>query len=75
MINGDRLLPPGAGGPRVLGILPGAVGSARPLVGLDLGGTVLAIPRVALPFLGHGLAPGLFEISALQHVETGGGCR
>ena len=72
MINGDRLLPPAAGGPRVLGILPGAVGSARPLVGLDLGGTVLAIPRVALPFLGHGLAPGLFETSALQHVETGG---
>lgn len=72
MINGDRLLPPAAGGPRVLGILPEAVGSARPLVGLDLGGTVLAIPRVALPFLGHGLAPGLFETSALQHVETGG---
>jgi hypothetical protein len=72
MINGDRLLPPAAGGPRVLGILPGAVSSARPLVGLDLGGTVLAIPRVALPFLGHGLAPGLFETSALQHVETGG---
>jgi hypothetical protein len=72
MINGDRLLPPAAGGSRVLGILPGAVGSARPLVGLDLGGTVLAIPRIALPFLGHGLAPGLFETSALQHVETGG---
>ena len=72
MINGDRLLPPAAGGPRALGIMPGAAGPARALVGLDLGGTVLAIPRVALPFLGRGLAPGLFETSALQRAETGG---
>ena len=72
MINGNRLLLPAAGGPRALGILPGAAGPARPLVGLDLGGTVLAIPRVALPFLGRGLAPGLFEASALRRAETGG---
>ncbi len=72
MINGDRLLLPAAGGPRALGILPGAAGPARPLVGLDLGGTVLAIPRVALPFLGRGLAPGLFQASALRRAETGG---
>jgi hypothetical protein len=72
MINGDRLLAPAAGGPRALGILPGAAGPARPLVGLDLGGTVLAIPRVALPFLGRGLALDLFETSALQRAETGG---
>jgi len=72
MINGDRLLPPAAGGPRALGILPGAVGPARPLVGLDLGGTVLAIPRVALPFLGRGLALDLFETRALQRAETAG---
>ena len=72
MINGDRLLPPAAGGPPALGILPGAAGPARPLVGLDLGGTVLAIPRVALPFLGRGLTPDLFEPSALRRAETGG---
>ena len=66
MINGDRLLAvSAAGGPRVLGILPGAAGSAGPLVGLDLGGTALEIPAVALPYLGRGLAPGLFEPSAL----------
>ena len=72
MINGDKLLPPAAGGPRTMGILPGAAGPARALVGLDLGGTVLAIPRVALPFLGRGLAPGLFETGALARAETGG---
>lgn len=72
MINGGRLLPPAAGGPRALGVLPGAAGPARAVVGLDLGGTVLAIPRVALPFLGRGLAPGLFEPGALQRAETGG---
>ncbi len=72
MINGDSLLPPAAGGPRALGILPGAAGPARPLVGLDLGGTVLAIPRVALPFLGRGLAAELFEPSALRRAETDG---
>ena len=72
MINGDRLLAPAAGGPRALGIMPGAAGAARPLVGLDLGGTVLAIPRVALPFLGRGLALDLFETGALQRAETGG---
>lgn len=37
--------------------MPGAAGPAGPLAGLDLGGTLLAIPRVALPFLGRGLAP------------------
>ena len=73
MINGDRLLAvSAAGGPRILGILPGAAGPAGRLIGLGLGGTVLEIPEVALPYLGRGLAPGLFEPSALARAETGG---
>lgn len=73
MINGDRLLAvSAAGGPRVLGILPGAAGPAGRLIGLSLGGTDLEIPVVALPYLGRGLAPGLFEPSALARAETGG---
>jgi hypothetical protein len=73
MINGDRLLAvSAAGGPRVLGILPGAAGPAGRLIGLGLGGTALEIPAVALPYLGRGLAPGLFEPSALARAEAGG---
>ncbi len=73
MINGDRLLAASAaGGPRVLGILPGAAGPAGRLIGVGLGSTALEIPVVALPYLGRGLAPGLFEPSALARAESGG---
>ena len=37
-----------------------------------LGPRTLAIPMAALPFLGHGLRPSLFDLSALAHSEHDG---
>ena len=75
------LLPTGAevlisnvpGGPRTAAITraPGH-GLATDLQLLQLGRRTYLIPVEALPYLGHGLAPGLFELSALQRAEHGG---
>jgi hypothetical protein len=71
LINGDRLLahrPPGGGS--VLAV-PRATGQ-QDFVGLPLDGQNLEIPATALPYLGHGLDPSLFDMAALEHAESGG---
>jgi hypothetical protein len=71
MINGSRLLD--AGGARPPGIVPGPAGPlATPMLALDLGGAAYEIPLVALPYLGHGLAPSLFDTGSLRLAETPG---
>jgi hypothetical protein len=73
LITGARLVTGLAGGARALGLLPGAGGRlASAMLSLGLGRTAFEIPQVALPYLGHGLAPGLFELSSLLRAETGG---
>lgn len=71
MINGSRLLD--AGGARVPGIVPGTAGPlATRMLALNLGGAAYLFPLVALPYLGHGLAPSMFDTRALRRAETPG---
>jgi hypothetical protein len=79
LITGDRLLA-GTGGLSGRGaaalnaggaVIPGGrVGGS--LLSLRAGGHTYAIPAVALPYLGHGLAAGLFDVAALARAESGG---
>jgi hypothetical protein len=71
LINGDLLLArttPRGG--RSIALLP-APGSG-PLSSLNLGKLAETIPADAQPYLGQGLDPSLFDLSSLQHAETGG---
>jgi hypothetical protein len=71
LVNGARVMA-GLGtvdrGPTVL--LPG--GEAGSLVGLSLGGRTYLLPPQALPYLGRGLAPSLFDVTALASQERAG---
>jgi len=67
LLNGDRLVTGSAAGSAWV---PGLVLGARSWLALSLGGTAYDIPQVALPYLGHGLAPDLFQVSSLLRAET-----
>lgn len=74
LINGDRVLiasgPSGQGTAAVIPAAPGGLtGSA---LGLDIADRAFEIPTAALPYLGRGLSPELFELNTLQRLETGG---
>jgi hypothetical protein len=74
LITGDRMLVNPAGGPSGPGVI-GPVGRTarpRPLMELSMDGHRYDIPGVALPYLGHGLDPGLFEPSLLLAHERDG---
>jgi hypothetical protein len=43
-----------------------------PITGLNLAGRSFEIPADALPYLGHGLDPSLFDLAALRRLEHGG---
>jgi hypothetical protein len=60
----------GHGAPPV--IFPAGRGLAGTIETVRLGARTLAIPLAALPFLGHGLRPSLFDLSALAHSERDG---
>lgn len=74
LINGDRLLTGQAGDGRRSSVVLRAPGSglARSLVTLGLGSRKLLIPLAALPFVGRGLDPRLFDVGALQRAERNG---
>jgi hypothetical protein len=74
LINGTRLVfGPAAGGARIPEIVPPARGhQAGALLALDVGGKAYDIPQAALPYLGRGLDPDLFLVSALLQAETAG---
>jgi hypothetical protein len=63
LITGERLL---AGN---VVISPGHRAGA--LLSLHANGTY-AVPAAAVPYLGHGLAPDLFDVAALRHAEATG---
>lgn len=72
LLTGDRLAPassPASGRPMALFPAPG---SGSGVLSLRAGGQQSEIPVDALPYLGHGLSPSLFELSALEHAESGG---
>ena len=71
LINGDQLAVKSspAGAPEVAVHKAGGTDS---LLGLRLRGGSYEIPADALPYLGHGLDPGLFSLANLQREEKSG---
>jgi hypothetical protein len=53
----------------------GAGGAPGSLVTMSRAGRSYAIPAAALPYLGHGLDPSLFDVRALQRAEGANGGR
>ena len=53
-------------------IIPAGRGLAAMVETLRLGSRTLVIPLAALPFIGHGLSPSLFDLSALARAERNG---
>ncbi len=53
-------------------IIPAGHGLAAMAETLRLGSRTLVIPMAALPFIGHGLSPSLFDLSALARAERDG---
>ena len=71
LINGDRLTIRSApGGRSAISDLPATGGDS--LISLREGSATAEIPADALPYLGRGLDPSLFDLSALQRAEVGG---
>jgi len=70
LINGARVGTGDNGSKPV--IFPVGHGLAGAVQVLRLGSRSLVIPMAALPFLGRGLSPSLFEMSALARAERGG---
>jgi hypothetical protein len=73
LINGDRILVGQVGNARATaiestprGVLQGS------LVTLRVGSRVFLVPMAALPYLGNGLDPGLFDVAALARAEHDG---
>lgn len=77
LINGDRvLITSPVGGPGAAVVMPAAsAGLGGSALGLDIVGKVYEIPGAALPYLGRGLNPALFELGVLRRLETGGRLR
>jgi len=73
LVNGDRIaITSGPGGRSAVTVIPSARGFAGSLLRLSAGGTSYEIPAVALPYLGRGLDPSLFDVSALAARARGG---
>jgi hypothetical protein len=70
LINGDRLVVTAAAGRTSVGLQ--AAHRPDALVRLPYQGQLLEVPTVALPYLGRGLSPALFEVGALQKAESHG---
>lgn len=73
LINGDQLaVSPAPGGEAVT---LGAVPDPDPILTLHLGGISYVMPADAIPYLGRGLDPSLFDLSLLRMHEQGGKLR
>jgi hypothetical protein len=71
LVNGDQFVSePAPAGGRVLALVASLTGG--PVLRVRAGGANEAIPVDALPYLGHGLDPALFDLGALQRAERGG---
>lgn len=70
LITGDRLIVSPADGQHDIGVRA----ARRPdvIITLGAGHQTLEIPAAALPYLGRGLSPDLFEPGALERAESGG---
>jgi hypothetical protein len=74
LANGDRALVSSAAAGHTTGIQrpPGLSGLAGEVATLRAGNNTFLFPAAALPYLGRGLDPSLFELTALRHAEHGG---
>jgi hypothetical protein len=74
LLNGDKaLVTTGSAGLTAAAITrPAGSTLARALLKLRLGTHSFLIPMAALPYLGHGLDPSLFDVAAMQRAEHGG---
>ncbi len=74
LINGDRVaVTTTPSGVQVDAVAQAAGGGANgALIRLNLDGQAYDIPADALPYLGRGLSPALFEVSSLLSLESGG---
>jgi hypothetical protein len=73
LINGTvASIPAGPAASRPAMITAAGGGFAGSLVTLGIGGTAQEIPAAALPYIGRGLAPSLFDMPLLASEEIGG---
>jgi hypothetical protein len=72
LINGDRLLVRPAPGGRSAVVDLSRAGGHTSLVVLHRGQLTEVIPADALPYLGKGLDPSLFDLGLLERAESGG---
>jgi len=73
LINGDRILVGQVGNAHTTAIESAPRGALEgSLMTLRLGSREFLIPMAALPYLGNGLDPGLFNVTALARAEHGG---
>ena len=70
LINGDRLALRRLAGAGVVKLIPAPDGG--PVVTLHIKSSSYEFPVYALPYLGHGLDPSLFNLTLLQRLESGG---
>jgi hypothetical protein len=71
LLNGDQVITAAGPGGRPAGVLRPVPGTGA-VITLGLGQQRYDIPADALPFVGHGLSPGLFSLTSLRRAETGG---
>jgi hypothetical protein len=74
LINGNRVQVSADGGGSPSGVVVPAAGGgvAGSVVSLGLGARTYEVPAAAVPYLGRGLDPGLFDTRELLGRETGG---
>ena len=72
LINGDIVSAPTGATTTPSTVKTSGSGLAGSVLTLGLGGKAYQLPAVALPYLGRGLDPGLFQISALLKTENAG---
>jgi hypothetical protein len=73
LIGGDEIISATMpGGARFADVVATAKGIGGALITMRLHGKTHEVPAVALPYLGRGLDPSLFDVSALIARETGG---
>lgn len=70
MLNGDRLLLRPTTGAALITLFPAPFGKA--VLTLHLAGATYKIPVDALPYIGHGLDPSLFNVTLLERAESAG---
>jgi hypothetical protein len=73
LINGDKITVAGAAaGGQAGAVTPAGSALASTLVSLMVGGTSYVVPADALPYLGRGLDPSLFNVTRLLSAERNG---